>query len=109
MHKEKYDALPDAYKGMIQAAAAEQVVVGYAETEATNPLAMIEMGEKHGVHVKRWDDETLAILERAWLEVIAEESAADPVFKKIADSYLAFRETYRIWGDAQSLDGTYQE
>jgi TRAP-type mannitol/chloroaromatic compound transport system substrate-binding protein len=109
MNKEKYDALPNTYKAMIQAAAAEQVVVGYAETEATNPLAMIEMGEKHGVHVKRWDDETLAILERAWLEVIAEESAKDPVFKKIADSYLAFRETYRIWGDAQSLDGTYQE
>ena len=109
MNKEKYDALPEEYKAMIQAAAAEQVVVGYAETEATNPLAMIEMREKHGVHVRRWDDETLAILERAWLEVIAEESAADPVFKKIADSYLAFRESYRIWGDAQSLDSTYQE
>ena len=108
MNKEKYDALPEAYKAMIAAAAAEQVLVGYAETEATNPTAMMEMASKHGVKVRRWDDETLATLERAWLEVLAEQSASDPVFKKIADSYLAFRESYRIWGDAQSLDSTYQ-
>ena len=108
MNKAKWDALPDAYKGMVQAAAAEQVMLGYAETEATNPVAMVEMAEKHGVMVKRWDDGLLAKLELAWLEVVEEESAEDPVFKKIADSYLAFRELYRIWGDAQSLKGTYQ-
>ena len=46
-------------------------------------------------------------LERAWLEVIEEESAKDETFKKIADSYLSFRQTYAIWGDAQLLKGTY--
>ena len=71
-------------------------------------MAMIEMAEKHGVQVRRWDDGTLATLERAWLEVIEEESAEDETFKKIADSYLAFRQTYAIWGDAQLLKGTYQ-
>lgn len=108
MNKAKYDALPDAYKAMVQAATGEQVMQTYAETEATNPPAMTEMVEKNGVTVKRWDDGTLAVLERAWLEVIEEESATDPVFKKIADDYLAFRKTYRIWGDAQLLKGTYQ-
>ena len=108
MNKEKYDALSDAYKGMVEAALYEQVIRGYAETEATNPMAMIEMAEKHGVQVRRWDDGTLATLERAWLEVIEEESAEDEVFKKIADSYLNFRQTYAIWGDAQLLKGTYQ-
>ena len=110
MNKEKYDALPDAYKGMVQAAVGEQTALTYAETEALNPQAMIEMGEKHGVIVKRWDDGTLAKLELAWLEVLEEQSAADETgnFKKVADSYLAFRKLYRIWGDAQSLKGTYQ-
>ena len=108
MNKEKWDALPDAYQAMVKAAATEQIMAGYAETEATNPEAMIEMAEKHGVQVRRWDDGTLAKLERAWLEVVEEESAKDPVFKKIADSYLAFRKLYRIWGDAQLLRGTYQ-
>ena len=108
MNKEKYDALPDAYKGMVQAAAREQVIWTYAETEATNPDAMMEMQSKHGVVVKRWDDETLATLERAWLEVIEETSAEEPLFKEVADSYLAWRDKFRIWGDAQQLDGTYQ-
>ena len=108
MNKEKYDALPEAYRGMVQAAAAEQVIFTYAETEATNPAAMLEMQEKHGVVVKRWDDAILAKLEVAWLEVIEEISAEEPLFKKISDSYLGWRQLYRIWGDAQSLKGTYQ-
>ena len=32
-----------------------------------------------------------------------EQSAKDPIFKKVADSYLAFREKYKPWGDAQFL------
>ena len=76
--------------------------------EVVEARDLMEMAEKHGVQVRRWDDGILAKLERAWLEVIAEQSADDPVFKKIADSYLAFRATYRIWGDAQLLRGTYQ-
>ena len=108
MNKAKYDALSDAYKGMVQAAASEQVIYTYAETEATNPAAMMEMQEKHGVVVKRWDDDTLAALERAWLEVIDEIGAEEPLFKQIADSYLGWRQLYRIWGDAQALKGHLQ-
>jgi len=37
----------------------------------------------------------------------AEQSAADPTFKKVADSYLAFRKVYKTWGDAQALKATY--
>ena len=40
--------------------------------------------------------------------MIKEESAKDPLFKKIADHYLDFRKKYAIWGDAQVLKPTYQ-
>ena len=108
MNKAAYDVLPDAYKAMIQAAAFEQIAYTYAETEAANPQAMMEMLEKYGVTNHRWDDETLATLERHWFAVLEEESEKDPAWKKIADSYLAFREVYRVWGDAQALKSTYQ-
>jgi TRAP-type mannitol/chloroaromatic compound transport system substrate-binding protein len=49
----------------------------------------------------------LAAFEAAWNEVLAEQSAADPTFKKVADSYLAFRKVYKTWGDAQALKATY--
>jgi TRAP-type mannitol/chloroaromatic compound transport system substrate-binding protein len=62
---------------------------------------------KYGVENVRWTDEELAAFEQAWDEVLAEQSAADPTFKRVADSYLAFRKVYKTWGDAQALDATY--
>ena len=108
MNKEMHDALPDAYKAMIQAAALEQVVYTYAETEAKNPAAMMEMLEKYGVTNHRWPDDTLKTLEAAWIEVVAEESEADPMFARIAESFYGFRDVYRVWGEAQALKSTYQ-
>jgi len=60
------------------------------------------------VQIKRWKDSELAAYEKAWLEVLAEESAKDPLFKRIADDYLAFRKNYDIWGASQFLKPTYQ-
>jgi hypothetical protein len=39
--------------------------------------------------------------------VIKEESAKDPIFKKVADHFLDFRKKYAIWGDAQVVKPTY--
>jgi TRAP-type mannitol/chloroaromatic compound transport system substrate-binding protein len=107
MNKKAWDALPDNYKAMIEVAANAQVAVTYAETEAMQFDAMAEMRDKHKVQVKRWDDKTLAAFEKAWLEVIQEESAKDPLFKKVADHYLEFRKKYAIWGESQSLKASY--
>ena len=60
---------------------------------------MAEMRDKHKVQVKRWSDKDLAAFEKAWLEVITEELAKDPLFKKVADHYLDYRKKYAIWGD----------
>jgi TRAP-type mannitol/chloroaromatic compound transport system substrate-binding protein len=68
---------------------------------------MNEMLEKYGVTNRRWTDEELAAYEKAWNEVLAEQSAKDPVFKKVADSYLAWRQEYKAWGAAQFLKPTY--
>jgi len=69
---------------------------------------MAEMRDKHKVQVKRWDDKTLAAFEKAWLEVLQEESAKDATFKRVADHYLEFRKQYALWGDAQAMKPTYQ-
>jgi TRAP-type mannitol/chloroaromatic compound transport system substrate-binding protein len=107
MNKKAYDALPDAYKAMIEVAGQAQVIYTYAETEATQFDVMAEMRDKHKVQVKRWSDKDLAAFEKAWLEVIQEESAKDPLFKKVADHYLDYRKKYAIWGDSQFMKPTY--
>ncbi len=109
VNQAKWDELSDANKGLIEMACGDSIHHTYAETEGVNPDAMMEMGEKYGVQVQRWGDEELAAFEKAWLEVLAEDSANDELFKKVADSYLAFRSKYQIWGAAQSLKPTYQE
>ncbi|MGH8724587.1 MAG: hypothetical protein ACREU1_06990, partial [Burkholderiales bacterium] len=108
MNKKVFDALPRSYKKIIEVAAGHQLAYTYAETEATQFGVMAEMQAKHKVQIKRWKDSELAAYEKAWLEVIAEESAKDPLFKRIADDYLAFRKNYDIWGSAQVLKPTYQ-
>jgi TRAP-type mannitol/chloroaromatic compound transport system substrate-binding protein len=70
MNKKAFDALPDAYKAMIEVAGNAQVAYTYAETEATQFDVMAEMRDKHKVQVKRWSDQDLAAFEKAWLEVI---------------------------------------
>jgi TRAP-type mannitol/chloroaromatic compound transport system substrate-binding protein len=108
MHKPAWEALSDQHRAMLELACGEQIHYNYAETEANNPNAMNRMVEENGVKVQRWTDEQLAAFEVAWQEVLEEQSAADPIFKKVADSYLAFRETYKTWGTAQFLKSTYQ-
>ena len=107
MNRDAYDALPDSYKAVLQNAAYAQIIYTYADGDARNFPAMQEMRDKYGVTNHRWGDEHLAEFEKAWNQVVEEESAKDEWFKKFADSYFAFREKYRIWGEAQSLDSTY--
>jgi len=108
MNKKAFDALPDQFKAMIEVAGQAQVAVTFAETEAMQFDAMAEMRDKHKVHVKRWSDSDLAALEKAWLEVLTEESTKDPLFKKVADHYLDYRKKYAIWGESQVMKPTYQ-
>ncbi len=108
MNKQAYDALPDQYKAMIDVAGRAQIAYTYAESEAQQFDVMAEMRDKHKVQVKRWSDKDLATFEKAWLEVLQEESAKDPLFKKIADHYLDFRKRYAIWGNAQAMKANYQ-
>ncbi|MCH8886345.1 MAG: TRAP transporter substrate-binding protein [SAR324 cluster bacterium] len=107
MNRDKWNALSKQNKRILTNAAGSQVMYTYAETEALNFGAMLEMKTKYGVKIRRWPDSTLAKFEKAWVEVVAEKSATDPLFKKVADSYFSFRKKYKVWLDAQTLKPTY--
>jgi len=107
VHKPSYDALPAQYQKILSVACQASAMNSYAETEALNPAAMVEMGTKYGVITKRWRDDQLAVFEQAWLDTLNEDAAKDPLFKEVSESYLGFRKEYKKWGDAQSLNATY--
>ena len=108
INKAKFQALPAAYQAMLEIASGDNVMNTFAETEALNFPAMLTMKTKYGVENVRWGDKELAVFEKAWKEVVAEESEKDAFFKEIAESFYKFREGYALWNAAQELKGTYQ-
>ena len=109
INKQVWEALPEKYKAMIKVALNDTMMNTYVESDHSQFAAMQEMQQKHGVQIRRWSDEDLAAMEKAWLEVIAEESAKDPLFKKVADHYLDYRKKFAVWGKSQQMKATYIE
>jgi TRAP-type mannitol/chloroaromatic compound transport system substrate-binding protein len=93
----KWKGLSDQHKAMIESACGDLTRDVIAEGEATQFKAMNEMRDKNGVQIKKWPPEIMAAFEKAWHEVIAEESKANPNFKRVYDSYANFRKDYAIW------------
>ena len=98
MNKEKWDALTDTQQAYLELSCGDNFRYGLLEGEAIQAPALKELQEK-GVQIHRWPQEILDQLEAAWGEVVAEESAANPDFKKVWDHLQAFRAEYKVWGD----------
>jgi len=103
VNKSEYDALPDAYKAMIEVACGEATMHTMALGASKQATALAEL-EAKGVNIHRWPPEILAKLEAAWKEVVAEQVAADPVFERVYESYSAFRDEYAAWRRYGYLD-----
>jgi TRAP-type mannitol/chloroaromatic compound transport system substrate-binding protein len=56
-----------------------------------------------GAEIRQWPPEMLAVFEKGWNEVVAEETAKNPNFKKVFDSYTAFRAEYAAWKEVGYL------
>jgi TRAP-type mannitol/chloroaromatic compound transport system substrate-binding protein len=95
--RKRWDALSEPHKAILEQACGDLVRETIAEGEATQFQAIREMQEKNGVQVRRWSPEIMAAMEKAWNEVIAEESAKNPNFKKVWNSYAKFRGDYAVW------------
>jgi TRAP-type mannitol/chloroaromatic compound transport system substrate-binding protein len=102
VNMDAWNALPDHYKAMFQTACEMNGIHELAEGEALQADAMIA-NEKDGVQNVEWTPEQLDQFRAAWEEVLAEEIAANPDVKRLMDSYNAFHEKYKTWGDKAYL------
>jgi TRAP-type mannitol/chloroaromatic compound transport system substrate-binding protein len=98
----RYNELSDAHKAALDAACGENIVWGMSASEARQFGALQEVKAK-GVTIHRWPDDILAKMESVWQEVVAEEVAKDPDFKKAWESYSTFRKNYAIWREVGYL------
>ncbi len=93
-----WNKLSTQHKRILEVACGDMVRDGLARGDAAQAPAMRRMRDKHGVKIMYWSDDILKAYKKAWDEVVAEESAANPSFKKVNDSYTKFREEYALWG-----------
>src|SRR3989337_2693904 len=75
MNKAAWDKLSDQNKAIVEIALGDTAMHTYVESDHAQFAAMAEYQEKHGVKVKRWTDEDLAAMQKAWVEALAEETA----------------------------------
>lgn len=102
VNKAVWDRLTEKHRAIIETACGDTMRDMIAEGEARQWKAMKEM-QATGVKLKRWPAQILLSYENAWKEIVAEESAKNPNFKRVYDSYAAFRENYAVWTHFNSL------
>ncbi len=98
VNRDRFDALSEQHRAAIEIACGENIGWSFIRSAALQFGAIKELQNK-GVVIHRWPDSFLETFESAWQEVIAEETAADPLMKRVYESYLAFRKDYAIWRD----------
>ena len=98
-----WNTIEDRHKAVIELACGDIMREMIAAGEAAQGRAIKEM-EAQGVKVRRWPATMLVAFDKAWNEVVADESAKNPNFRRIHESYDAFRRTYAVWKNLGVLE-----
>ena len=93
---DRWDKLEAIQRSRIEAVCGDNLRYGLAEGEALQFAALKDIQSK-GVRVRRWPKPILEALERAWQDVVDEETLADADFRRVWKSLAEFREGYAIW------------
>ena len=96
INMDKWNSLSDTQKVQIETTCGDNMRNGIAEGEAIQVDALKTLKEK-GVNIHKWSDEILDALEKAWIEVVEEESNNDVDFKRSWESLSKFREDIATW------------
>ena len=98
MHKPNWEKMSEHQKLLMETTLKASVLDNFVASDSAQGKALAELQQK-GVTLHSWTPDVLEKLEAAWKDVVQEESAKDPAFKKVADSYFAWREQYKLWRD----------
>jgi TRAP-type mannitol/chloroaromatic compound transport system substrate-binding protein len=96
INMDKWKQLSELHKIQIETVCGDNIRHGIAEGEALQIDALEKLQEK-GVIVHKWSADILDTLEKAWMEVVEEESSKDVDFKKAWESLENFRKRYETW------------
>lgn len=87
-----YDELPANYQQILRSVCGETFINRLSMYDAVNPFALQRLVRDHGVTLRPYPQD---ILDAAWREsnaYLEEQAAADESFRRVYDSYKAFRD-----------------
>lgn len=97
VNQQAWNALPLEYRSMLEGACAEANLLMLAKYDALNPAAMRRLVVNHNVQLRPFSREIMEACWQATAEVCAAESAKNPGFKKIYDSWKPYRDEQIVW------------
>ena len=95
VNKDAWEALPPDLRAMIEVATQAINEDMLSEFTARNNAALDTLIDEHGVQLRRLPDDVIAALRASSAEVVAEIADADPLARRIYDSYMAYLEDVR--------------
>ena len=98
-NKKAYESLPPDLQKIIETAAAASSVWMLSQFEAKNLTALKQLKNEYKVEVLPFPDDVLKALHGYTNEVLEEEAAKDPTFKRVYDAYEAFMKDNDAWNE----------
>ena len=99
VNTDKWQELPDDLKKMVETAASSTSEWVYSAMEYYNSKALLELRMHQNVEIVEFPDEVLKKLKLLTAKMLEEEAAGDTDFKRVYDSYRAFRKLYADWSE----------
>ena len=96
INKDTWNKMSDRQHSVVEHLCKSATLEAIALGEAIQAPVMKD-NVKNGVVNKYWSPEMLDTFKAKWDEVVTEQSAADPAFKKIHDDLAKFRKEYDLW------------
>ncbi|WP_420546738.1 TRAP transporter substrate-binding protein [Curvivirga sp.] len=98
INKDEWNKATDAQKALVEATCTAGVMRGLAEGEYKNGAALAKL-KAEGINIGTIPMDVLKQLKGITNEVLAEQAAADPDFKRALESQQAFQAEYVIWDE----------
>jgi TRAP-type mannitol/chloroaromatic compound transport system substrate-binding protein len=97
INKETWNSMTHSQQALLEMATKANIIHTLAYCEAIQGKVIKENNEKRGVKNMYRSKEMLDTFKTIWHQVVAEQSQASPMFKKIWEDLNAFRSDYAYW------------
>ncbi len=100
INKKAFDQLPSDIQAMIRHVARSANITAHTSAEALNGAALDVLIKKHGVKVSQLPTDVIEELRKKTAVVLEAGAAADPVTRKVHESFMAFKKNHDRWANS---------